>query len=83
MLRKVDPSSSFWKNLCKKIPTLKFFTWNVEHAVVIRATTLFNLQYNNVARQIEKNVARITGHLLLKSRKLNQQNVAKKNKRGN
>ena len=34
--------------------SLKFFAWKVEHAVVIRATMLFKLQCNNVARQVEQ-----------------------------
>ena len=53
MLRKVDPSSTFC-NKFLQLATLKFVAWQVEHAVVIRATTLFNLQCNNVARQVER-----------------------------
>ena len=49
----VDPSSTFW-NKFFQLATLKFVAWQVEHAVVIRATTLFNLQCNSrVARQVE------------------------------
>ena len=53
MLRKADPSSTF----CNKfflLTTLTFVAWQVEHAVVIRATTLFNLQCNSVTRQVER-----------------------------
>ena len=32
----------------------EFVAWKVEHVVVIRATTLFNLQCNNVAQQVER-----------------------------
>ena len=46
MLRKVDPSSSFCNNFFK-LATLNFVAWKVEHTVVIRAATLFNLQCNN------------------------------------
>ena len=59
MLRKVDPSSTFC-NKFFQLATLKFVARKVEHTEVIRATTLFNLQCNNVARQVERNVARIT-----------------------
>ena len=60
MLRKVDPSSTFC-NKCFQFATLKFVVWKVEHAVVIRATTLFNLQCNNQLRdKLNENVARIT-----------------------
>ena len=38
MLRKVDPSSTFCKQFFQ-LATLKFVPWQVEHAVVIRATT--------------------------------------------
>ena len=34
-----------------QLATLECVAWKVEHVVVIRATTLFNLQCNNVARQ--------------------------------
>ena len=53
MLRKVDPSSTFC-NKFFKLATLKFVAWKVEHVVVIWATTLFNLQCNNVAPQVER-----------------------------
>ena len=57
MLRKVDPSSIFC-NRFFQLATLKF-----ERAVVIRATTLFNLQWNNVARQVERKCCPITSPL--------------------
>ena len=53
MLCKVDPSSTFY-NKYFQLATLKFVSWKVEHGVVIRATTLFSLQCNNVARQVER-----------------------------
>ena len=53
MLRKVDPSSTVCNNFFQ-LATLKFVAWKVEHAVVIRRTTLFNLQCNNVARKLTK-----------------------------
>ena len=38
MLRKIDPSSSFY-NKFFQLATLKFVAWKVEHVGVIRATT--------------------------------------------
>ena len=53
MLRKVDPSSSFCNKLFQ-LATLKVVAWQVEHAVVIRATTsLTCTEFNNVARHVE------------------------------
>ena len=41
MLRKVDPVPTFC-NQFFQLATLKFVAWQVEHAVVIRATKFFN-----------------------------------------
>ena len=53
MLRKVDSRSTFCINFFQPA-TLKFVAWQVEHGVVIRITTLFNLQCDNDARQVER-----------------------------
>ena len=37
-----------------QLAVLKFVVWKVENLVVMRATTLFNLQCNNVARQVQR-----------------------------
>ena len=37
-----------------QLATSKFVAWQVESEGVIRATTLFNLQCNSVARQVER-----------------------------
>ena len=37
-----------------QLATSKFVAWQVESEIVIRATTLFNLQCNSVARQVER-----------------------------
>ena len=52
-LNKVHQSSTFYNKLFQ-LAILKFVAWQVEHGVVIRAKTLFNLQCNNVARQVER-----------------------------
>ena len=51
MLHKVDPSSTFC-NIFFQLATLKFVVVQVEHRVLIWATTLFNLQCNNVAHYL-------------------------------
>ena len=53
MLHKVDTSYTFF-NIFFQLATLKFVAWQVEHAVVIWATKLFNLQCNNVVQQVER-----------------------------
>ena len=48
-----------------QLATLKFVARQVEHAVVRNTgNNSFNLQCNNVARQVAKSVARITGPLV-------------------
>ena len=49
------PEFYFLQQIFFKLGTLTFVAWKVEHRMVIRATTLFNLQCNNVARQGERN----------------------------
>ena len=53
MSRKVVSSSTFCNNFFQ-LATLKCVAWKIEHAVLIQAITLFNLQCNNVAQQVER-----------------------------
>ena len=53
MLSKEDLSSTFCNKFFQLV-TMKYVAWKVEHAAVIRATTLFNLQNRNVMRQVER-----------------------------
>ena len=59
MLRKVDPSSTLRNNFFQ-LATLKFVAWQVEHAVVIRATTRSNCNATVLRHKLNENVARIT-----------------------
>ena len=53
LLQKVELGST-WRNMLPQLATSKFVAWQVESEGVIRATRLFNLQCNNVARQVER-----------------------------
>ena len=60
MLHKVEPSFTF----CNiQLVTLKFAARQVEHAVVIRATTRSICNATMLREKLNKNVARITGPL--------------------
>ena len=58
MLRKVDPSSSFCNNFFQ-LATVKFVAWQVEHAVVIRATTLSTCNATMFHDKLDEKGARI------------------------
>ena len=53
LLQKVELESTLG-NMLPQLTTLYFVARQVGHNVVIRATTCFNLQYNNVASQVEE-----------------------------
>ena len=61
MLLKVDPSSRVCNKLFQ-LATLKFVAWQVEHAVVILATTLTSLTCNAtmLCDKFNETIARIT-----------------------
>ena len=62
MLHKVEPSSTFCNNYFQ-LATLKFVARRVEHAVVIRSTTLSTCNETMLRDKLKKSVARITGPL--------------------
>ena len=53
MLQKVELESTL-RNMLPQLATLYFAAGQVGHKRGIRATMCFNLQYNNVARQVEE-----------------------------
>ena len=63
MLYKVEPSSTFYNNLFFQLATLKFVARQVEHAVVIWATTCSTCNATMLRDKLNKNAARITGPL--------------------
>ncbi len=66
MLHKVEPSSTFCNNFFQ-LATPKFVARQVEGAVVIRATTCSTCNATMLRDKLNKNVARITGPLPVKS----------------
>ena len=58
MVRKVDPSFTFCNKFFQLV-TLKFVAWQVEHAVVIRATTPSTCNATMFRDKLKENVARI------------------------
>ena len=56
MLRKVDPSSTFFTKFFQ-LATLKFVAWKVEHAVVIRATISLICNATMLRDKLNENVA--------------------------
>ena len=58
MLRKVDPSSTFWN---------KIFQLATQHAVVIRATTSLTCSATMLRDKFNKNVPLILGLKMLKT----------------
>ena len=59
MLKKVELGSPLRKILLQ-LATLKFVAWQVEHAVVIRATTRSTCNVKMLRAKLNENVARIT-----------------------
>ena len=60
MLHQVEPSSTFYNNVFQ-LATLKCVARQVEHTVVIRATTRSTCNATMLRDKLNKNVARITG----------------------
>ena len=59
VLQKVELGSTL-RNILLQLATLKFVAWQVEHAVVIRATTGSTCSATILRDKLNENVARIT-----------------------
>ena len=62
MLHQVELASTFF-NKCFQLATTNFVPWQCLRWVVIRATTLFNLERNNVACNYWSNLLLVSLHL--------------------